>query len=504
MTRSHSSPHGSDAGAILEMEHDGCLGNRGPTPDREAIEGHLQRVVHPARYLSHFDGSQLSAHLRLLAEIKDGQAVAMSVSHDVPDADYDILVAGVDQSGAIACVTGCLAALGLTLKHMEVTTLRASGEEDSNALSVEAGKGTFLASIVVLGSTEHRRPEMLEEELRSRLVASLGPLTRTVVLRAHTEANTNDELIGEILDGRFRIERRLSSGGMADVYLAYQVDLDRACVVKILRTEHIANEEFIATFNNESKLLARIDCPQVVNVYGCGVFTQRNWIALEYLPLGDAAHWVERFGVPSVGLAVRWLRAALRGLKHLHEKIGIIHCDLKPNNLLIDGQSNLKIADLGLSRFSLATIGSANEVIGTPLFMAPEQARGEATDERSDLFSLGSSFFYILTGQTPCGANTSPEALAMIAQCEYRFLGHDVPASICSVVNRLMQAAPSDRYQTAAVALSDLDSYMNSQSARRLGARPRRTNAGRQNVAEAARSTRMPQRDSLILPRPVR
>jgi serine/threonine protein kinase len=180
---------------------------------------------------------------------------------------------------------------------------------------------------------------------------------------------------------------------------------------------------------------------------------------------GDVAHWIARHGAPAADLAVRWLRDALAGVQYIHRDVGIVHHDIKPHNLLLDAGQNLRIGDLGLGHVQrLARLALPDGSIrGTLWYMSPEQARGERTDERSDLFSLGSSFYHIVSGMRPFEASTPAEVLARVSRADHEplaTLAPETPALLAVVIDRLMQPHPLLRYQDAGVALADLDSYL--------------------------------------------
>jgi serine/threonine-protein kinase len=241
--------------------------------------------------------------------------------------------------------------------------------------------------------------------------------------------------------------------------------LQRPVAIKVLRSEFSRNERFVQSFRREGQLLAHVNSPRVVHVYAAGVHQEKLWIAMEYMSGGDIARWVGGHGTPPPKLAARWLRDALTGMRYIHRNVGIVHGDLKPHNLLLDAARNLKIGDLGLSRLEgLARQVEADGTIrGTLWYMSPEQARGESTDARSDLFSLGSTFYHILSGTRPYDASTPAEIITRIAQGEFAPLSEVAPyapAALVVLVERLMQPDPLRRYQDAAVALADLESYL--------------------------------------------
>jgi hypothetical protein len=425
---------------------------------------HFRRVRNLARYLRDFEPPQIAEHLRLVARLQDHGPVVVSVrATDDPDA-LDVNVAGVDLMGVSACVTGCLAEMGLSILQMDVVTYEPADDDAADEAAAPAA-GRYVMSLRVGEGPQRREAEDLSASLAGRLKAAYWHLARGDVQRARQETADPDELVGQVLEGRYRLDRFLNRGGMGAIYLATQLDLHRLVAVKLLREQYTADEEFVSAFQREARLLANVPSAHVVHVYAAGTFRQRCWMALEYLSGGDLAHWTRRHGTPPWSLAARWLRDALEGLSALHHAAGVVHGDIKPANLLLDAAQRVKIGDLGLSRLHVLSrvLGTDGTVRGTPWYLSPEQARGETCDRRSDLFSLGSSLYHLLSGAPPFDAATPVEVLAKAARGEHASLSRaapDVPAPLAVIVERLMQPDPLRRYQDAKVARADLESYL--------------------------------------------
>jgi serine/threonine-protein kinase len=186
---------------------------------------------------------------------------------------------------------------------------------------------------------------------------------------------------------------------------------------------------------------------------------------MEYLAGGDLARWQQQHGNPPPGLAARWLRQSLDGLLYAHRH-GILHRDLKPHNLLLTADGHLKISDFGLlkHREGLAQgLTPRSAVIGTPHYMSPEQALGEPLDERSDIFSLGATFFHLLSGRLPFLGNSATAVLVHISQHDaprLQDIAPQVPAPLAVLVGRMMARHREQRYQDTGVIIEDLASYI--------------------------------------------
>lgn len=431
------------------------------------VETHFARVRHLSKYLRDFTPDAIGQHLRLLAQLDDTNLVAACICGDSHAKEFKILLAGLDLMGVSACVTGCLTDMGLLIEQFEVITYEpVDGAPGPSAglLPLSAAE-KYVMVFTVRALSEFDSSDALVKKIQARLKAAYWHLVRGNVRQARQEASESDDLVGVVLGQRFRLERWLAQGGMGLVYLATQLELERPVIIKLLRSEFTDDTEFVDSFVRETRLLGNVHSPHMVHVYAAGVDDGRCWMALEYLMGGDVAHWLARCGTPPFDLAARWLADALAGLRYIHENTGLLHCDLKPGNLLLDARHNLKIGDLGLSQLWRLThlLGADGRVKGTPWYMAPEQARGELLDQRSDLFSLGSTFFHILTGNLPFQGAGVTEVLANVSAGRVQPISDvapDIPAPLAVIVERLMRPDPLERYQEAAVALMDLESYL--------------------------------------------
>lgn len=394
---------------------------------------------------------------------------------------YEVVVAGVDRTGVVACIGTALATQGLDLQDMAVATYLDPEEESDEP--------TYFVDVFwVSGALRGRSTHELTTELRTVLQSAFIHLASGRLLEAQlAAAGSNSETLpntprprtsplpsmtdyaNQTLGGDFRLERKIGSGGMGEVYIASQISLNRTVAVKLMRPEASSDLDLTSRFQREAAVLAQFNCPQIVQVLAAGTVPSTSertiaWTAMEFLAGGDLAHWLRRHGPPDCSFAVRWLRQALEGLLYAHQR-NVLHRDLKPHNLLLTADGNIKVGDFGL----LKRLGWADPsmtphaaVLGTPHYMAPEQALGEPVDERADLFSLGSTFFEVFSGRVPFEKTTIPAVLVQIANEDAPKLSDvapSVPRPISSIIARMMARKPEDRYQDADVALRDLASY---------------------------------------------
>jgi len=270
--------------------------------------------------------------------------------------------------------------------------------------------------------------------------------------------------------GDFRLEKKLATGGMSEVYLASQISLRRKAAVKVVSFEASASKDLESRFAKEGMVLGSFNSPYIVPVYASGTAPAANgsvlrWLAMEYLPNGDLATWIRRQGPPSISLGVRWLLQSLQGLHYAHQH-AIVHRDLKPHNLLLTADLDIKISDFGLlkqAREIDPSLTLQGTIMGTPQYISSEQALAEEADDRSDLYSLGASFFHLFSGRLPFEERSATVLLLRVTQHEPPVLtdvAPSIPRSLAIVLSRMMARRPEDRYQSALVALDDLKSYV--------------------------------------------
>jgi serine/threonine-protein kinase len=269
----------------------------------------------------------------------------------------------------------------------------------------------------------------------------------------------SDSLIDTLFDGRYRIQRKLGAGGMADVYLAEDQELGRRVAIKILNGRHANDDQFIERFRREAKNAAALNHPNIVSIYDRGEAEETYYIAMEFLDGRTLKELIVSRGAAPVNVAIEYARQILSALRFAHRH-GIVHRDIKPHNVMVDGEGRVKVTDFGIARAGTSQMTEAGSIVGTAQYLSPEQARGGEVDPRSDLYSLGIVLYELLTGKTPFDGET-PVEIAMkhlsTAPKPPSTLRPDVPPALDMVVMRALAKNPDDRYQSADEMEGDLD-----------------------------------------------
>ncbi len=266
--------------------------------------------------------------------------------------------------------------------------------------------------------------------------------------------------------GKYLIRRMIGRGGMGAVYEAMDVPLQRKVALKILPREFSANDEALQRFIREARLAARLNHPNAVGVYDVGKKGTIYFIAMELVIGASGADMIEAGKKMPWREATRAVIDACRGLTAAHA-VGIVHRDIKPGNLLFTQDGHVKVSDFGLAKPATATkdleLTRRDQFVGTPLYMSPEQCRNDAVDERTDIYSLGATYFTLLTGQAPFSQGSALQIL--FAHCsapvpDVTQSGVNVPPLSAHVIRKAMAKAPDERYQSAAEMQADLEAMM--------------------------------------------
>lgn len=270
---------------------------------------------------------------------------------------------------------------------------------------------------------------------------------------------TSDTLIDTLFDGRYRIVSKLGAGGMANVYLAEDQELDRRVAIKILNDRHANDEQFVERFRREAKNAAGLSHPNIVSIYDRGEAEETYYIAMEHLQGRNLKQLIASRGPAPPNVAIEVTRQVLAALSHAH-KNGVVHRDIKPHNIMVDDDRRVKVTDFGIARAGTSQMTEAGSIVGTAAYLSPEQARGSAVDHRSDLYSVGVVLYELLTGKVPF-TGESPVEIAMKHLGETppapSELNDKVPNELDLVVMRALAKDPDRRYQTAAELDADLE-----------------------------------------------
>jgi tRNA A-37 threonylcarbamoyl transferase component Bud32 len=266
-----------------------------------------------------------------------------------------------------------------------------------------------------------------------------------------------------LIDNRYKLVELLGSGGMAEVYLARDGVLDRNVALKVLRQQYASDEEFVERFRQEAKSAAKLSHPSIVSVYDQGRSEDDGayYIAMEYVPGGTLKDRIQREGALAPGEAAGVALQIAEALQVAHER-GVIHRDIKPQNVLLTERGAAKVTDFGIARAASAAtrVTRTGVVLGTAGYMSPEQAKGEPVGPASDLYSLGVVLHEMLTGNLPYEAE-SPLAQAIKHISEPppspREVNPEVPEALDAITMKLLAKNPEERYPSAAALAEDLE-----------------------------------------------
>ena len=271
-----------------------------------------------------------------------------------------------------------------------------------------------------------------------------------------------DKYVGKRLDGRYEIQEIIGVGGMAVVYKAFDNQENRIVAIKILKDEFTSNQEFIRRFKNESKAIAMLSHQNIVNVYDVSFGDLIQYIVMEYIEGITLKEFIERQGSLRWKDAVHFTIQILRGLQHAHDK-GIVHRDVKPQNIMVLADGTIKVTDFGIARFTRSDQRTiTDKAIGSVHYISPEQARGEKTDEKSDIYSVGVMLYEMITGQMPFQADSAVSVAIMQLQREPKSpteINGSIPEGLEQITMHAMQKTPERRYQSSAEMLCDLDAF---------------------------------------------
>ena len=271
-----------------------------------------------------------------------------------------------------------------------------------------------------------------------------------------------DKYIGRRLDSRYEIQELIGMGGMAMVYKAYDSIDDKTVAIKILKDEFLGNEEFLRRFKNESKAIAVLSHPNIVKVYDVSFGDRIQYIVMEYIDGITLKEYIGQQKIIPWKEAVHFTVQILKALQHAHEK-GIVHRDIKPQNIMLLQDGTIKVTDFGIARISNnETRTMTSKTIGSVHYIAPEQARGGATDGKADIYSVGVMLYEMLTGQLPFEADNAVSVAIMQMQNEpkpLRELNDKIPEGIEQITLRAMRKEPKQRFATAKEMLDAIETF---------------------------------------------
>ena len=271
-----------------------------------------------------------------------------------------------------------------------------------------------------------------------------------------------EKYIGKVLNDRYMITEVIGVGGMAYVFKAFDKVCNRVVAVKILKDEFMSDAQFRRRFTNESKAITMLSHNNIVDVYDVSLEGDALYIVMEYIDGITLKEYMEKKGVLSDVEAIHFIKQILKGLAHAHER-GIVHRDIKPHNILLLKNGTIKITDFGIARltkFDTQTI--SDMTIGSVHYISPEQASGDRTDERSDIYSMGIILYEMLTGKLPFDADTAVAVALMQVQSQPDLpteLNENIKQGLEDIILKAIMKDPAIRYQSAAAFLADISIY---------------------------------------------
>ncbi len=315
-------------------------------------------------------------------------------------------------------------------------------QDVANSQLLSPAEGQILLS-------QAQSPEIDAEALAKSLVKKglLTPFQAKQIWRGKT---------AELFVNQYVLLEKIGEGGMGEVFRARHLRMGREVAIKIIRREKLDNPDAVKRFHREIRVAAQLSHENIVMAYDADQFGDNHFYAMEYVNGPTLSHLVRESGVLSVEKACNYIRQAALGLQHAHEK-GMVHRDIKPGNLLVGPGEVIKILDMGLARAETQNLGdSVNRitqdglVVGTPDYLSPEQARNPSlADTRSDIYSLGCAFYFLLEGQPPFGGGNPTEKLMKHATEKFPTPKRaDVPEGIKQILKKMTARDPKDRYQT--------------------------------------------------------
>jgi eukaryotic-like serine/threonine-protein kinase len=314
-------------------------------------------------------------------------------------------------------------------------------------------------------------------------------------------------MIGQKIAGRYEIRGLVGTGGMSSVYRARDTVLERDVALKVLHEHHSSDPQYVERFRREARAIARLNHPNIVTVIDRGEFEGRQFIVFEHVPGENLKEVVAREGALPVEQALALTHQIARGLAFAHEH-GVVHRDVKPQNVLLDESGAPKVTDFGIARsldpeHGLTPTGT---LLGSSDYIAPEQASGERVDERSDQYSLGALLYELLTGDVPYPADSFMAAAMRHVQDpvpSVRQRRGGVPPRVDAIVARAMAKRPEDRFPSTTAMMSAIEAALADEvtaSGSPEGATRALSRADRRGPAQAARRPRPRPRRRRILP----
>ena len=322
--------------------------------------------------------------------------------------------------------------------------------------------GFYLLDMESMNGTFVNGKRVSEKLLKMGDMIQIG---ETLISFIGDKLDRKDDRADEIIGG-YKIIERIGRGGMGTVYRATQISLNRIVALKLLSEEMVKDKNFINLFVEEARSAAQLNHPNIVQVYDVGrTANEVYYFSMEYLPGGSVQELLAKDKKLAPAKAAKIVLDAAKGLEYA-EKKGIVHRDIKPDNLMVAEDDNIKICDLGLAKSLKTPSKSEMEggILGTPHYLAPEQAQGKPVDHRADIYALGATFYRLVAGITPYSGSSVKEIILKKLKEEplpLKEAAADMPEKVVTIVERMMKRNMEDRYQSATQIIPDVTDLLN-------------------------------------------
>src|SRR5438105_15326247 len=270
-------------------------------------------------------------------------------------------------------------------------------------------------------------------------------------------------MVGEVLSGRYELEELVGSGGMSSVYRAHDRLLDRKVALKVLHEQYMEDADYVERFRHEARAVAALSHPNIVTVIDRGEHEGRQFIVFEYVDGENLKRMIERRGPAPVPTALELASQVARGLAFAHQQ-GVVHRDVKPQNVLLNGDGQAKVTDFGIARtLDVDGVTQTGTVLGTSNYIAPEQASGQPVDVQTDVYSLGVVLYELLAGDVPFpGENFVVVATKHVNEPPPNLLDvrKAVPLRVAAAVDRALEKDPAARFPTMDAFAAELEACL--------------------------------------------
>jgi serine/threonine-protein kinase len=321
--------------------------------------------------------------------------------------------------------------------------------------------GFYLLDMESMNGTFVNGKRVTEKLLKMGDMIQIG---ETLISFIGDKLDRKDDRADEIIGG-YKIIERIGRGGMGTVYKATQISLNRIVALKLLSEEMVKDKNFINLFVEEARSAAQLNNPNIVQVYDVGrTANEVYYFSMEYLPGGSVQELLAKDKKLAPARAAKIVLDAAKGLEYA-EKKAIVHRDIKPDNLMVAEDGSIKICDLGLAK-SLKTPSKSElegGILGTPHYLAPEQAQGKSVDHRADIYALGATFYRLIAGVTPYSGSSVKEIILKKLKEEpvpLKDAAADAPAAVVTIVEKMMKRSVEDRYQSATQIITDVSNLI--------------------------------------------